>query len=74
MALYVIISAVFGWLFITKMQRHTCASLLLSLGIHPKVVQEQLGHSSISMTLDTYSHLAPNMQGEAAGALENLLN
>lgn len=54
--------------------RHTCASLLLSLGIHPKVVQEQLGHSSISMTLDTYSHLAPNMQGEAASALENLLN
>ncbi|TXK84301.1 site-specific integrase [Paenibacillus sp. N3.4] len=53
--------------------RHTCASLLLTLGIHPKVVQERLGHSSVQITLDTYSHLAPNMQQEAANALQNLL-
>ena len=39
--------------------RHTHASLLLAAGVHPKVVQERLGHSSIAMTLDVYSHLAP---------------
>lgn len=55
--------------------RHTCASLLLSTGkVHPKVVQELLGHSSISITLDNYSHLMPNMQAEAANALDELLN
>lgn len=54
--------------------RHTCASLLLSANVHPKVVQEMLGHSSIKITLDTYSHLLPNMQGEAASTLENMLN
>lgn len=54
--------------------RHTCASLLLSAGVHPKVVQERLGHSSIRVTLDKYSHLMPNMQAEAADTLENLLN
>ncbi|OPH60309.1 hypothetical protein BC351_17580 [Paenibacillus ferrarius] len=53
--------------------RHTCASLLLGLGVHPKVVQERLGHSSVQITLDTYSHLAPNMQQDAANALQNLL-
>ena len=41
--------------------RHTCASLLLTKGIHPKVVQELLGYSSIQITLDTYSHLLPDM-------------
>ena len=45
--------------------RHTCASLLLSKGVHPKIVQELLGHSSISITLDIYSHVLPNMQSEA---------
>lgn len=53
--------------------RHTCASLLLSAGVHPKVVQEQLGHSSIRITLDKYSHMMPNMQAEAADTLEKLL-
>ncbi|MCD1259749.1 site-specific integrase [Paenibacillus athensensis] len=53
--------------------RHTCASLLLGLGIHPKIVQERLGHSSVQITLDTYSHLAPNMQQDAANALQDLL-
>ncbi|WP_442636625.1 tyrosine-type recombinase/integrase [Rossellomorea marisflavi] len=54
--------------------RHTCASLLLSAGVHPKVVQELLGHSSIKVTMDKYSHLMPNMQAEAADTMENLLN
>jgi integrase len=50
--------------------RHTCASLLLQAGVHPKVVQERLGHASISMTLDTYSHTVPAMQEAAADALD----
>jgi integrase len=45
--------------------RHTHASLMLKQGIHPKIVQERLGHSSIAITLDTYSHVAPGLQ-EAA--------
>jgi integrase len=51
--------------------RHTCATLLLSKGVHPKIVQELLGHSSISITLDTYSHVLPNMQGEAVRAMDS---
>jgi len=42
--------------------RHTHATLLLKAGIHPKIVQERLGHSSINVTLDTYSHVLSNMQ------------
>ena len=53
--------------------RHTCASLLLSADVHPKVVQEQLGHSSIRVTMDKYSHMMPNMQAEAAKTMEDLL-
>ncbi|MGG3925653.1 tyrosine-type recombinase/integrase [Metabacillus fastidiosus] len=53
--------------------RHTCASLLLSSNIHPKIVQEMLGHSSIKVTMDTYSHLMPNMQKDAVAALDELL-
>lgn len=52
--------------------RHTCASLLLSKGIHPKIVQEMLGHANISITLDTYSHLLPNMQDKAARAMDGI--
>ena len=52
--------------------RHTCATLLLTKGVHPKIVQEMLGHSSISITLDTYSHVMPNMQGEAARAMHSI--
>ncbi len=44
--------------------RHGAATILLSWGVHPKVVQEILGHSQISMTLDTYSHVLPSMQRE----------
>ncbi|WP_172798850.1 site-specific integrase [Paenibacillus sp. FJAT-26967] len=54
--------------------RHTCASLLLSTGAHPKVVQELLGHSSIKITLDRYSHMVPNLQAEAVMSLEKMLN
>ncbi|TYP69878.1 site-specific recombinase XerD [Paenibacillus methanolicus] len=53
--------------------RHTHASLLLKQGVHIKIVSERLGHSSVAITLDRYSHLMPNMQGEAAKGLDNLL-
>ncbi|PAF22747.1 hypothetical protein CHH49_03945 [Terribacillus saccharophilus] len=52
--------------------RHTPATLLLKMGIHPKVVQERLGHASIQITLDTYSHLIPGMQSAAADMLGSL--
>ncbi len=54
--------------------RHTHASLMLKQGIHPKVVQERLGHSSITMTLDIYSHVAPGIQESAALSFDKLLN
>ena len=50
--------------------RHTCATLLLGRDVNAKVVSEMLGHSSISITLDIYSHLLPDMQEKAAKALE----
>ncbi|CAA9450535.1 MAG: Integrase [uncultured Rubrobacteraceae bacterium] len=53
--------------------RHTCATLLLTKGVHPKIVQEMLGHSSITITLDLYSHVLPDMQQEAVSAMEDLL-
>ena len=54
--------------------RHTCATLLLTQNVNPKVVSEMLGHSSIAITLDTYSHVLPTMQDSAARALENALS
>lgn len=53
--------------------RHTCASLLLVQGVHPRVVMEILGHSQMSLTMDTYSHVMPTLQQEAAGLMEALL-
>jgi integrase len=53
--------------------RHTAATLLLSGGVHPKVAQERLGHASITMTLDTYSHVLPTMQQAASDKMEELL-
>ena len=50
--------------------RHTSASLLLATGAHSKVVQERLGHSKIGLTMDTYSHLMPGMQDDAAAKLD----
>ena len=49
--------------------RHTCATLLLSRSVHPKIVQELLGHATIAMTLDTYSHYLPAMGDQASGAM-----
>ncbi len=53
--------------------RHCSATLLLSMGVHPKVVQELLGHSQISMTMDIYSHVLPTMQKEAMEKINTLL-
>jgi integrase len=49
--------------------RHTCASLLFQRNVHPKFVQELLGHASVAITLDTYSHMLPGMGSEAADAM-----
>ena len=53
--------------------RHTCTSLMFQKNMHPKLVQEFLGHASIAITLDTYSHMLPGMGGEAADAMEGAL-
>ena len=53
--------------------RHTCATLMLSQGVNPKIAQERLGHSTIAQTMDTYSHVLPGMQDHAATALETAL-
>jgi integrase len=53
--------------------RHTSATLLLSAGVHPKIVQERLGHSQISMTMDTYSHVMKGMDKQAASKLNTIL-
>jgi integrase len=54
--------------------RHTCATLLLSENVNPKVVSEMLGHATIAITLDTYSHVLPTMQESAATAMEEALS
>jgi integrase len=53
--------------------RHTCATILLMAGKHPKYVQELLGHASISITLDTYSHVIEGMDGGLAEAMDDAL-
>ena len=53
--------------------RHSHASHLLAENVHPKIVQERLGHHSISVTMDIYSHLMPNMQADAAAKLDAVL-
>jgi integrase len=53
--------------------RHTHASLLLKQGVHPKIVQERLGHASIQITLDTYSHVAPGLQEAAAAGFDKMV-
>lgn len=53
--------------------RHTAATLLLSKGVHPKVVADLLGHASISITLDTYSHVLVGMQEHAVAAMNEAL-
>ena len=54
--------------------RHTCATLLLTRNVNPKIVSEMLGHSTIAITLDTYSHVLPNMRDQAAAAMEEALS
>ncbi len=54
--------------------RHTCATLLLGRNVNPKVVSEMLGHATIAITLDTYSHVLPDMQDHATRALEDALS
>jgi integrase len=54
--------------------RHTCATLLLGRNVNPKIVSEMLGHATIAITLDTYSHVLPNMQDHAAAAMEEALS
>jgi integrase len=48
--------------------------LLLGTGVHPKFVQELLGHATIAITLDTYSHVLPGMGDQTAAAMENVLS
>ena len=53
--------------------RHAHATLMLGSGVHPKVVSERLGHASVNITLDMYSHVLPGLQSAAAEALDVLL-
>ena len=53
--------------------RHTTATLMLASGENPKIVAERLGHASIVLTLDTYSHVLPTMQRDATDRLEKLM-
>jgi integrase len=54
-------------------ERHSHASLMLKQGIHPKIVQECLGHSVIAITLDLYSHIAPGLQQAAANKFDDII-
>ncbi len=54
--------------------RYTAATQLLERGVHPKVVQEMLGHSTVTLTLDTYSHVIPGMHLEAAKEMQRLFD
>jgi integrase len=51
-----------------------CATLLLSKGTHSKIVQEMLGHANISMTMDTCTHVLPDMQEKAVSAMDDVLS
>ena len=53
--------------------RHTCASLMLAQGVHPRVIMDTLGHSHISTTMDIYGHVMPALQQDAAEKMDRLL-
>ena len=53
--------------------RHTAATLMLRAGVHPKVVSERLGHATVGLTLDTYSHVLPDLQRDAAQVMDGVL-
>ena len=52
--------------------RHSAATILMATGVHPKVVQERLGHSTIAMTMDIYSHVLPSMQQDVADKIDDM--
>lgn len=52
--------------------RHTCAAICISLGAHPKAIQERLGHSSTTVTLDRYGHLFPKLDETLTNRLDDL--
>ena len=54
--------------------RHTAATVLLGRGVHPKIVSEMLGHSTVAITLDVYSQVTPAMHREAASVIEEVLS
>jgi integrase len=54
-------------------RRHSCATLLLAQGVNPRVVLETLGHSQVSLTLNTYSHVLPALQRDAAARMNAVL-
>ena len=54
--------------------RHTAASLLLAQGVHPRVVMEMLGHSTIALTMNTYSHVIPALERDAADRMNAILS
>ena len=53
--------------------RHTCAILLFTQGVHPKIVSEMIGHANISITLDAYSHVIPGLGEATASEMEDAL-
>ena len=53
--------------------RHSCATLLLAQGVNPRVVMETLGHSQVSLTLNTHSHVLPSLQRDAASRINAIL-
>jgi integrase len=53
--------------------RHSCATLLLGRGVHPKIVQELLGRATVAMTLDKYSHYLPSMGNQASSTMGDAL-
>jgi integrase len=54
--------------------RHTAATLLLAQGVDPRTIMETLGHSQISLTLNTYSHVLPALQADAAAKIDSILS
>ena len=64
-----------GTRFITRWPPHEgVATLMLKSGVHPKIVSERLGHSTVAFTLDTYTHSVPGMQEAAAKAFDNIIS
>src|SRR3972149_10269490 len=56
-----------------KRHQGRASILMLRAGVHPKVVSERLGHATVGLTLDTYSHVLPNLQRDAAEVMESVL-